>query len=97
MIKVNLLANNTLSVLKQKTTSNINTDVVSFVIFTSPKTLILPAWIKIVDELIKIKMLNILLIDEARLLINFGLYFRRKFLNLREVVFNKLIKTHVNN
>ena len=38
----NLVANNILSVQKQKATSDIDTGIVSFVLFTSPETLLLP-------------------------------------------------------
>ena len=86
--KIKNLVNNVLNVLKQKATSDINTGVESFVLFTCPETLLLPTCAKLVDELIKTKMLNILCIDEAHICIDFRTPFRRKFLlNLREAVF----------
>ena len=85
------------SVLKQRVTSDVNTGITSFDVFASPETLLLPAWTKLVYGLIKIKILNDLCAEEVHLLINFRLSFRRKFLNLSGSVFNKLIKTYVNN
>ena len=93
----NVLATNILNVLKRKATADIDTGIVSFVLFTSPETLILPTWAKLIDELLKIKMLNLLCIDEVHLFIDFGLSFRRKFLNLRNVIFNKIIENSINN
>ena len=92
-----MLATNILTVLKRKANANIDTGIVSFILFTSPETIILPTWTKLFDELLQIKMLNLLCIDEVHLFIEFGLSFRRKFLNLRNIVFNKLIKRNINN
>jgi superfamily II DNA helicase RecQ len=91
------LANNILTVLKQKATASIDSGIVSFVLFTSPETLLLPTWTNMVDELLEIKMLNLLCIDEVHLFIDFGLSFRRQFLCLRDRIFNKLIKSNINN
>ena len=93
----NALANNIMKVLKEKASSDIETGVVSFVLFTSPETLLLPTWTTLIDDLIQIKMLNLTCIDEVHLFIDFGLSFRRKFLNLRESLFNKIIKKQINN
>ena len=92
----NLLANNLLRVLQQKAISDISTGVVLFILLASPETMLLSAWTKLVDEMVSVKMLNILCLDEVHLFIDFGLFFRRKFLSLRDAVFNKLIKPHAN-
>ena len=88
------LANNILNVMKQKSTASIDSGIVSFVLFTSPETLLLPTWTNLVDDLLKIRMMNLLCIDEVHLFVDFGLSFRREFLDLRHKVFNKLIKSN---
>ena len=82
--------------LKQIETFDINTGIMSLTLFVSPEVLLLPTQTKIFDELIKIKMLKPLRVEEVHLIIDFGLSFLRKFLSLREEDL-KLVKTHVIN
>ena len=85
------VANNILSVLRQKQQQDIQLGIVSFVLFASPEALILPIWMEFVDDLIKVDMLNLICVDEVHLFIEFGLSFRKDFLSLREKLFNKII------
>ena len=85
------LANNILSVLREKKQQDIELGIVSFVLFTSPEALVLPIWMEFVDNLIKIEMLNLICVDEVHLFIEFGLSFRNDFLSLRHKLFNKII------
>ena len=93
----NALANNIMKVLKEKASSDIETGIVLFILFVSHETLLLPTLTKLIDNLIQIKMLNLICIDEVHLFIDFRLSFRRKFLNLHESLFNKIIKKQINN
>ena len=86
-----LLSNNIVSVLKRKKHQDIQSGIVSFVLFTSPEALVLPIWTNLIDELLKIDMLNLICVDEVHLFVEFGLSFRKDFLLLRHILFNKII------
>ena len=89
----NQLANAIINVLKQKSTLIINScGLVAFNLFTSSKTLLLPTCTKLVDDLTKKNILNLLFIDDVHLFIIFILSFRRQFLTLCNEIFNKLIQ-----
>ena len=84
------LSTDILSVMHDKKSQDIQKGIVSFVLFTSPEALVLPIWMRLVDELINIEMLNLICIDEVHLFIEFGLSFRKDFLSLRDKLFKKI-------
>ena len=84
------LSTDILSVMHDKKAQDTQIGIESFVLFTSPEALVLPVWMRLVDELINIEMLNLICIDEVHLFIEFGLSFRKDFLSLRDNLFNKI-------
>jgi superfamily II DNA helicase RecQ len=87
----NALATNIHTVMSDKKHSSIENGIVSFILFTSPEALLHPTWSKLLDDMISMEMITLFCIDEVHLFVEFGLSFRKSFLDLRKEVFAKLL------
>ena len=68
-----------------------NSTNVSIFIYSSPETLLKPAWTEIIDKIIAKKVLRLVCIDEVHQFVSFGSSFRPEFGDLRDTLFKKLI------
>ena len=62
----------------------------SFVIFTSPESLLKKQWIKFIDTILDRKFMRLLCIDEIHLYVSYGCSFRKRFQLLLEKLFSKI-------
>ena len=64
----------------------------SYIIFCSPQLITTSAIVlNIFRDHLKKKILNLVVVDEAHLFVQFGLYFRNELLLLKDSVFKELI------
>jgi hypothetical protein len=65
-------------------------------LFSSPQAITRnEIWKKMIHVLLKKRLLRLVCVDEIHLFARFGMYFRSEFLELKDVLFSKLINTHV--
>ena len=62
----------------------------SFILFTSPETLLKPQWLEFIYQIIDKKLFNLLCLDEIHLFVDFGYTFRSSFFQLKSKLFQHL-------
>ena len=63
---------------------------ISIILFSSPEVLMTKIWTDMLCVLLRKKLLRLLCIDEVHLFVEFGLTFRKCFLQMKHIIFDKL-------
>ena len=63
----------------------------TFFLFSSPETLQMPIWSKMIEKVVQNKTLSYVCVDEVHQFVHFATSFRTQFLNLKSVLFDKLL------
>ena len=65
----------------------------SIILFSSPQALVVgsPAWMQLIDQLIAKQLLQMVVLDEIHLFVQFGLWFRSELGKLKSLLFSKLL------